>query len=89
MPEKSVFAPSVSPLTCTQPPSTEVLAVPKNMKLLAIPLFELYDNSARQVHAASVNASMLILGLLDTDRSFQQFLTCFLGESVCSNFSAL
>jgi hypothetical protein len=24
-----------------------VLAVPKNMKLLAIPLFELYDNSAR------------------------------------------
>lgn len=27
--------------------STEVLAVPKNMKLLAIPLFELYDNSAR------------------------------------------
>ena len=27
--------------------STEVLAVPKNMKLLAIPLFELYDNAAR------------------------------------------
>ena len=26
---------------------TEVLAVPKNMKLLAIPLFELYDNAAR------------------------------------------
>lgn len=25
----------------------EVLAVPKNMKLLAIPLFELYDNAAR------------------------------------------
>lgn len=29
--------------------STEVLAVPKNMKLLAIPLFELYDNAARYV----------------------------------------
>jgi hypothetical protein len=29
--------------------SAEVLAVPKNMKLLAIPLFELYDNSARRV----------------------------------------
>jgi len=28
-------------------PSAEVLAVPKNMKLLAIPLFELYDNAAR------------------------------------------
>lgn len=28
---------------------SEVLAVPKNMKLLAIPLFELYDNSARYV----------------------------------------
>ena len=27
--------------------SPEVLAVPKNMKLLAIPLFELYDNAAR------------------------------------------
>lgn len=26
---------------------TEVLAVPKNMKLLAVPLFELYDNSQR------------------------------------------
>ncbi len=28
-------------------PSTEVLSVPKNMKLLAVPLFELYDNTAR------------------------------------------
>lgn len=27
----------------------EVLSVPKNMKLLAVPLFELYDNSARRV----------------------------------------
>lgn len=27
----------------------EVLAVPKNMKLLAIPLFELYDNAGRSV----------------------------------------
>ncbi|KAG7532113.1 hypothetical protein FFLO_03855 [Filobasidium floriforme] len=28
-------------------PERKVLAVPKNMKLLAIPLFELYDNTAR------------------------------------------
>lgn len=28
-------------------PRTKVLSVPKNMKLLAVPLFELYDNSAR------------------------------------------
>ena len=26
---------------------TELLAVPRNMKLLAVPLFELYDNGAR------------------------------------------
>ncbi|TPX45363.1 hypothetical protein SeLEV6574_g03902 [Synchytrium endobioticum] len=28
-------------------PPTKLLSVPKNMKLLAVPLFELYDNSAR------------------------------------------
>lgn len=28
---------------------TETLSVPKNMKLLAVPLFELYDNSQRWV----------------------------------------
>lgn len=28
-------------------PHAEVLSVPKNMKLLAVPLFELYDNTAR------------------------------------------
>lgn len=28
-------------------PPTEVLSVPKNMKLLAVPLFELYDNTQR------------------------------------------
>jgi cleavage and polyadenylation specificity factor subunit 5 len=27
--------------------NSEVLSVPKNMKLLAVPLFELYDNTAR------------------------------------------
>jgi cleavage and polyadenylation specificity factor subunit 5 len=27
--------------------SAEVLSVPKNMKLLAVPLFELYDNTPR------------------------------------------
>ncbi|KAI3399083.1 hypothetical protein diail_7883 [Diaporthe ilicicola] len=30
-----------------QLPETKVLSVPKNMKLLAVPLFELYDNTAR------------------------------------------
>lgn len=29
------------------PCNAEVLSVPKNMKLLAVPLFELYDNTAR------------------------------------------
>ena len=32
-------------LTVTR--DAEVLSVPKNMKLLAVPLFELYDNTAR------------------------------------------
>lgn len=36
---------AIRPLTCY--PTTEVLSVPKNMKLLAVPLFELYDNSQR------------------------------------------
>lgn len=31
-------------LTCVD---VEVLSVPKNMKLLAVPLFELYDNTGR------------------------------------------
>jgi len=30
-----------------QAAATKVLSVPKNMKLLAVPLFELYDNTAR------------------------------------------
>ena len=34
-------------------PERMVLSVPKNMKLLAIPLFELYDNSVRCVHVAT------------------------------------
>ncbi|MCO5614009.1 hypothetical protein L7F22_068289 [Adiantum nelumboides] len=34
-------------LFLVQMPPTKVLAVPKNMKLLAVPLFELYDNSQR------------------------------------------
>ncbi|KAG5634051.1 hypothetical protein H0H81_003614 [Sphagnurus paluster] len=34
-------------LFLVQMPERKVLAVPKNMKLLAIPLFELYDNAAR------------------------------------------
>ena len=43
----------------------EVLAVPKNMKLLAIPLFELYDNAARYV-ILRVPASQLF----DISRSY-------------------
>ncbi|KAL3964361.1 hypothetical protein ACCO45_001365 [Purpureocillium lilacinum] len=41
--------PSRTPVTKQLPYSstTEVLSVPKNMKLLAVPLFELYDNTAR------------------------------------------
>lgn len=38
---------NLSPDLASIPP--EVLAVPKNMKLLAVPLFELYDNSQRYV----------------------------------------
>ena len=30
-----------------QLPKKRILSVPKNMKLLAVPLFELYDNTAR------------------------------------------
>lgn len=47
MPERSMSPFSVSQLFLTA--LVEVLAVPKNMKLLAIPLFELYDNAARYV----------------------------------------
>ncbi|KAF8420287.1 nucleotide hydrolase-domain-containing protein [Boletus edulis BED1] len=36
-------------LFLVQMPERKVLAVPKNMKLLAIPLFELYDNAARSL----------------------------------------
>jgi len=46
MPERSVYS-SYSFLTSHSDTRAEVLAVPKNMKLLAIPLFELYDNAAR------------------------------------------
>ncbi len=35
------------PSDCNANVSSEVLSVPKNMKLLAVPLFELYDNTAR------------------------------------------
>ncbi|CED83026.1 cleavage and polyadenylation specific factor 5 [Phaffia rhodozyma] len=34
-------------LVLVQMPERKLLSVPKNMKLLAVPLFELYDNSAR------------------------------------------
>lgn len=50
MPErsKSPSCPDLKSLYSSHLPATiEVLAVPKNMKLMAIPLFELYDNTAR------------------------------------------
>lgn len=34
-------------VNCFRLTRVEVLSVPKNMKLLAVPLYELYDNSAR------------------------------------------
>ena len=37
----------VKKLYLIQLPKNKVLSVPKNMKLLAVPLFELYDNSPR------------------------------------------
>lgn len=37
----------IRPLTIFLSKILEVLSVPKNMKLLAVPLFELYDNTAR------------------------------------------
>src|SRR5437868_6115985 len=36
--------------------TVEMLSVPKNMKLLAVPLFELYDNTARYGPQLSVNS---------------------------------
>lgn len=52
LPKKSEFYPNpdVFPINIAYilPNSfIEVLSVPKNMKLLAVPLFELYDNTAR------------------------------------------
>lgn len=47
MPEKSTFLVFGVGMHAHCALDTEVLAVPKNMKLLAIPLFELYDNAAR------------------------------------------
>ncbi|KAL4209221.1 cleavage and polyadenylation specificity factor, 25 kDa subunit [Rhizopus microsporus] len=40
-------------------PPSKVLSVPKNMKLLAVPLFELYDNSARYGAQLSTIAHLL------------------------------
>lgn len=42
-----------------QLPKKKVLSVPKNMKLLAVPLFELYDNVARYGQQLSTIPHML------------------------------
>ena len=57
-PNHETFLYPFLPAHCTRPkelkklyfvhlPPTKVLSVPKNMKLLAVPLYELYDNTAR------------------------------------------
>lgn len=57
-PNHETFLYPFLPAHCTRPkelkklyfvhlPEKKVLSVPKNMKLLAVPLFELYDNTAR------------------------------------------
>lgn len=57
-PNHETFLYPFLPAHCTRPkelkklyfihlPPTKILSVPKNMKLLAVPLFELYDNTAR------------------------------------------
>ena len=51
------------------------------MKLLAIPLFELYDNAARLVLSDYLMRSFQTNPLnLDMGLSFQPFLICCLGE---------
>ncbi|KAF7563777.1 hypothetical protein G7046_g298 [Stylonectria norvegica] len=47
LPKSSTLLPCASLRAPTDSMTTEVLSVPKNMKLLAVPLFELYDNTAR------------------------------------------
>lgn len=57
-PNHETFLYPFLPAHCTRPkelkklylihlPAKKILCVPKNMKLLAVPLFELYDNTAR------------------------------------------
>jgi cleavage and polyadenylation specificity factor subunit 5 len=46
LPKKSIFLPFPFHLIRMEL-MVEMLSVPKNMKLLAVPLFELYDNTAR------------------------------------------
>ncbi|KAI9014348.1 Cleavage/polyadenylation specificity factor subunit 5 [Phycomyces nitens] len=48
-------------------PPNKVLSVPKNMKLLAVPLFELYDNSAR--YGAQLSAIAHLLSRYDFNYS--------------------
>jgi hypothetical protein len=56
----------------TNIPAAESLSVPRNMKLLAVPLFELYDNSARcaAVPRPPSSAAWLITLLASWPRSY-------------------
>jgi cleavage and polyadenylation specificity factor subunit 5 len=47
LPAHSTRPKELKKLYLIQLPSHRTLSVPKNMKLLAVPLFELYDNTAR------------------------------------------
>lgn len=57
----------------------EVLAVPKNMKLLAIPLFELYDNAARWVYASIYAVCSCLTIHTDTGLNYLPSLISSLG----------
>ena len=61
MPERSKCLCDLNSRVLTPLDLPEVLAVPKNMKLLAIPLFELYDNAARYVLGAYTRPSIVLM----------------------------
>lgn len=69
----------------SSPRIAEVLAVPKNMKLLAIPLFELYDNAARYVLTVFTPILRGLRRFSGTAHNSLPFLTYSLGtHSRCS-----
>lgn len=55
------FFPVLSLRSCLSDLVAEVLSIPKNMKILAVPVFELYDNSARSVTVLLAFVSLFLL----------------------------